>query len=264
MIAGAVALAVLGLLTESAAALSNGPSRSYFPVGAALLGWLAGVALGRAAGGRQEPRGTTDRDDACGETGAVAALAGTYACAALSKLSHVGLSWADDETLRGVILSHHIVGDTSLFGMWEQAVVTHGSVAEALAVATLVIQGGAFLMLLGPRLRLLWAALLVAFHTNVEILAHIGYMESRALLILFAVPWPAVARRAARAFGKKRERPAVDDDVAASADAKALRRGTLVALGIVAVLVGLAIPLRGYTSLHHHHDRPSPHGQHAE
>jgi hypothetical protein len=194
---GALALAVLSLLTESYAALSRGPDRSYFGVGAAVLGWLCGLAFARAARGPLKP--PTDRaegDEFFAEIGALAAICATYANASISKLTKVGPGWADDLTLRGVVLSQHPVGDASWSGAFARLVIEHPAFSQALSIATLVVQGGALLMLFNPSLRVAWGALLLAFHLNVQLLTGIGYIQSCALLVLFAPPWPAIMRRA--------------------------------------------------------------------
>jgi hypothetical protein len=45
--------------------------------------------------------------------------------------------------------------------------------------------------LLGPRLRLLWTALICGLHLTITLLCTMPYLEPCALLVLLAVPWPA-------------------------------------------------------------------------
>jgi hypothetical protein len=195
LVPGLLALGVLGALTSGVGALAHGPRRNYFSLGAAFLGWLLGLAYARAL----RPRATTrESDEAIAETGAVAALAATYVNAATSKLLHAGLGWADTTSLRGMVLSHHPVGDTTIFGWYTRLVVEHPSLSRTWMVAALALQATAFLYVLGPRLRMVWGIGLLAFHTNVSFLAKIGYVEARLLLLLFSFPWPRIAQRLLR------------------------------------------------------------------
>lgn len=241
--AGVVALVAIGLLVETISAISRGPKREFFSLGAALFGWLAGLAYARAL---RPEAARSDDDEALAEAGAVAAFAATYVNAAMSKLLASGLAWSDSVTLRGIILSHHRIGDASLAGMYAQLVTTHPGVSQALSLATLVIELGAFVYLLGPRARLAWGLLLLGFHVNVGLLAGIGYLEARMLLVLFSVPWPRLLRR-------PRSQPVVLDD-----GVEPLRHIEVALWSATALLLLVACiwasPIRSYTSKHHHHD----------
>jgi hypothetical protein len=235
--AGSVALACLAYLSESHAALVGGPARSFYASGAALLGWLAGAAGARSLGweGRLANR--------LGEACAAAALAATYVAATLGKLLESGPAWADPQRLRGIVLAQHGVGGSSLLDAWARLVIESPTAGQALALATLVVQGGAFLYLAGPRLRLLWGSLLLAFHASVFLLTGIPYVEAAALLTLFTFPW-------ARLAASRVDEPPPPESPHAAA---VLRRAAL----IVAIVVGLSwvAPIRTYTTRHHQRDR---------
>jgi hypothetical protein len=245
---GLVALVALAILSEAIAALSRGPRREYFSLGAAFAGWLGGLAYARIL----DDDGV-DRDEQLAEAGCVAGLAGTYVNAAISKLAANGLDWADMITLRAVVVTHHRVDDTSIFGAYARLVAEHPSASQVLLAFTLIVQGGAFLWLLSPALRAIWGTLLFGFHMNVLFLAHIGYPEARMLVLLLSFPWPRIVRRARALFGKA---PAAAPAPGTALWHRQTRWATAVAVSFVALLLVLVwvLPVRPYTLLHGKHD----------
>jgi hypothetical protein len=245
--AGLLALALLAVLSESHAALVGGPARSFYVVGAVTLGWVFGLgyARGVSAGGLHHPVASEER---LAEIGALGAFAATYVGAAASKLIIGGADWADANHLRAIVASQHPVGDSSLLGLYADTVVNHGALSEAFGFATLVIQLGAFMLLVSPTTRKVWTVAILAFHLNVLLLVHIIYAESVVIALLFGFPWPAiVARLRGRALQPSPERPF------APASRRAARVTFAVALSGLCILgtVG-ALPLvRAYTAEHH-------------
>jgi hypothetical protein len=156
--------------------------RHPFAVGVALLGWLCGLLY---AGNAAVPAA-----EELAEAGAVAALSATYVCAGLSKLIKGHFMWAESATLRAMLVAHRPVDGTSLFDAYAQKVIESPQLAEALAWATLVVQLGAPLLLLGRRWRMLWGTLLLGFHLHVAMLTGIHYSGAIYLLILLSYPWP--------------------------------------------------------------------------
>ncbi len=233
--AGGLALLVLTLLVETHAALVHGPSRPYFFCGALLLAWLGGVGFARALR-RPDP-------ERFAEAAAIGTLAAIYVSAGLSKLLHSGLSWADQRTLRAIVLAHHRISDASLAGAYARCIASRPWLAQAMATLTLVVQLGAVLYLVGPRLRALWGALLLGFHVHVTIFTGIGYLEAKLLVALFSYPWPAWL---ARLRGRPRE---PEDDPHIDRAGRALGLAALL-LALIAALAWLS-PIRGYTDLHH-------------
>jgi hypothetical protein len=189
---GLVALAALALVEHTQSALSSGHERTFFVGGAALAGWLMGLAFAA-----QIPAATAGAwDAALAEAGAVAGIAAPYVEAGLSKLTTSGLFWADATVLRSAILSTHPVDDSSPLALYARVVVDNGGVARALSVATLVIQLGAVAYVVGPRLRMVWGALLLSFHVNVALLSQsIFYVQSCVLLMAFSFPWGRILRK---------------------------------------------------------------------
>jgi hypothetical protein len=174
LLSGALALTLMSVLAQLHAMQSGGPMRHEFAVGVALFGWLCGLALGK--------------DDALPEIGAAAALMATYVDAALSKLLHG--NWAESATLRAMLVAHRRVDDVSLLGSYARFVVEHAPAAELLSWATLIVQLGAAIYLVGPRARMLWGTLLLVFHLHVALLTGIYYWDAMYLLVAWSYPWP--------------------------------------------------------------------------
>jgi hypothetical protein len=237
---GALALLVLTTLNETHAALIHGPSRPYFFSGALLLAWLAGTAFSRVAHRDAPP--SLARDERHAEAAALGVLAAINTTAGLSKLHHSGVGWADQQTLRAIVLSHHRVDDTSYAASSAQFIAARPLLTQTLATLTLVVQLGAPLMLLGPRLRALWGLLLLGFHVQITLLTGIGYLQAKLLVPLFTLPWPALLARL------RHDSPPIDPPLKAPP-----RRVVVLAALTLAALTALAAlsPLRRYTDLHH-------------
>ncbi|MFO0548832.1 MAG: hypothetical protein U0271_10615 [Polyangiaceae bacterium] len=240
--AGVGALVLLAALAEAQAALLDGPMRVFFTSGAVLLGWLLGTAIaGRA------PVAERDR---FAEAGAVGALAATYANAATSKLLASGISWADANTLRAIVLTQRGLGEGSPLSFYARAVVEHPNLAYTLAAATLIIQATALFYPWTPLTRAVWGTLLIGFHLNVWALTPIVFPQAMALLALFSYPWPRLVARLRVAS----ERAPIDDaDVGDARRRLAIAGAVWFALAAAAVL----LPIRRYTQLHHHRTPPS-------
>lgn len=240
--AGGLALAVLALLSESLAAVAHGPSRPYFFVGAMLLGWLLGTAVARAA--HRPGLAGLAAEQRLAEAGAIAALAAIYSAAGLSKLLHSGVSWADERTLRAIVLTHHRISDDSPAAAYAHFVAARPRLGQAMAIATLVVQLGAPLYLVGPRLRALWGALILGFHLHITVLTGIGYAQAKLLTLLFSFPWPQLL---ARLRGRPTPTPTPTPDPPRAA--RAMLVTTLLVLA--AALLAWASPITRYTALHH-------------
>lgn len=199
--AGLWALGWAALLSEWQTQIFGSPSRNAFFPGAALLGWVLGqlwamTVLERTGDGDDSPddaRSARDRElrERLGEAGALGCIAAAYVGSCSSKLLAAGASWADAAQIRALILWQEPLADWSWLLAWRTAILEDPSLARTAAIATLVIEGGALLLLLGPRLRLLWTALLCGLHLAIILLCTMPYLEPCALLVLLAVPWPA-------------------------------------------------------------------------
>jgi hypothetical protein len=117
---------------------------------------------------------------------------GTYAVAGWAKLRNGGLGWVGGDVLR-----HHIAHDalrkTLIGGSHSSlgaALLDHAWVFGPMAVASLAVELGAPLALLGRRLRALWAVAAWVFHAGVLALMGIGFsypLSGVAFASLFAV-----------------------------------------------------------------------------
>jgi hypothetical protein len=196
---GAVALAIMTILSESHTALTGSTSHFQFAPAATLLGWLCGLVYAWCLERRRASAAEAPRVDgeALAEAGAVAVLAATYVNAGASKLLQSGVAWADGATLDAAILSLHRVDDGSALGAYARWLVEHPGASRAFGAASLIIEAGAFLYVARPWLRMLWGALILSFHVNVALLLGIPYVLSWATVLLFSFPWPRIARRRA-------------------------------------------------------------------
>jgi hypothetical protein len=179
---GLAALACLSALVQLHVQAMGGPMRHEYAVGVALLGWLCGLLYARDAG--------VHAAEELAETGAVAALSATYVAAGISKLVKGHLVWAESATLRAMLAAHRPIDDASLFGAYAQKIIADGALAEALAWATLAVQLGAWMLLVGRRSRIVWGTLLLIFHLHVAYLTGIYYWGAIWLLFVYSYPWP--------------------------------------------------------------------------
>jgi hypothetical protein len=109
----------------------------------------------------------------------------TYMTAGVAKLRYSGLSWADGTALRHLVaydnLRKQLLGDRySPVGTW---LVTHGWTFRPLALATLAVELGAGVALLGRWWRTGWVVAAWLFHVGVLVL----------MAIVFAYPLTGVA-----------------------------------------------------------------------
>ncbi|HEY8379797.1 MAG TPA: hypothetical protein VIK91_25075, partial [Nannocystis sp.] len=186
ILGGALALVALGLLSHAHAALNGAPWRHLYYSGIGLLGWLVGLGFARARGLPDEQRHAF--------VVTVALLGAAYFNAGLSKLLLSGLEWLAGDTLR-----HTVVAQDGLLGAGRLhdlrlALVDTPALAAALATATVALELGGLLFLVGPRARALVAAGLVLMHLSIFVLTGIAYVESIAVLIIFAWPHPELMR----------------------------------------------------------------------
>lgn len=171
---GAVAMAALIYLTESQAALTGSYERDLFVCGALFAGWLFGVGFARGLDRQFARPNEPDCQDELGEAGARGAFVAIYVGACTSKLLEGGTRWADGRNLLSHVLSQHTFTGGALDG-YLAFVLRHAWLASVFAVATLLIQAGMVLTLVGPRLQMLWAALILGFHLNAFLLMGVKY-----------------------------------------------------------------------------------------
>ena len=205
--AGIWALCWMSVLSYWKRELAGTPSRNSFFPGVMLLGWVLGLAWARAVAGAEadKPEGRAFRERLA-EAGAMACIAAGYTSSALSKLLASGFDWINPHQVRWLILSQEPLGHWSWLTSYRNLVLENPSVAWFSAFMTIVIEGGGFFLLFGPRLRLLWTGMIWALHLNIIFLCVMPYVEPMSLLLLFSVPWPRIFKR-----------PRVEDPLAARA-----------------------------------------------
>jgi hypothetical protein len=194
--AGAWTLGWMCVMSQWQAALFGSPSRNSFFPGAMLFGWVVGLLWARLAAGpdASRPEGRAYREELA-EAGAMACIAAGYTGSALSKLFAAGLDWVNHAQIRWLILSQEPLAPWPWLLSYRQAILDSPGLARLFAAATLVVEGGGVLLLLGPRLRLGWTALIWGLHVNIILICLMPYLEPMALLLVFALPWPRIFRR---------------------------------------------------------------------
>lgn len=188
--AGLIALAGMKVVGETFARIFSVHHQDFYQGGA----MLAGVVVGEAYALWEGVRPDRSRADALearrfGMTGALGMLAGSYMAAGTSKVLVGGLGWATSSAVRLMLLSHAEVDGAA----WSLAISRWTAdspyLCMALEVATLIIQLGAFMLVIGPRARRLWALLIVAFHAGIYLTSHIFFLSPMMFAVVVAVPW---------------------------------------------------------------------------
>ena len=190
--AGLWAIAWAALQSEWQTQIFGSPSRNAFFPGAVLLGWVLGQAWARLVAHESGTSTSRAFRERLAEAGALACIAAAYVGSCLSKLLAAGLAWADGTSVRALVLWQQPLADWAWLAAYRQTILDVPALASVASIVTLAIEGGAFLLLFGPRLRMLWAALIVGLHLNITLLCTMPYLEPMALLALFVVPWPGL------------------------------------------------------------------------
>ena len=195
-IAGTWTLAWMSVLSFWQRELFGTPSRNSFFPGVMLLGWVLGLVWARIVAGKEadQPKGRVFRERLA-EAGAMACIAAGYTSSTLSKLFAAGFDWINPHQVRWLVLAQEPLGQWSWLVAYRNLVLDNPSVAWFSAFMTIVVEGGGFFLVLGPRFRLLWTAMIWALHINIILLCVMPYLEPMALLLVFAVPWPRIFRR---------------------------------------------------------------------
>ncbi|MFO0627597.1 MAG: hypothetical protein U0325_18460 [Polyangiales bacterium] len=190
--AGGVAVACTALVAQWGTELFGSPSRNLYIPSATFFGWLCGVAYLRDLASRSGAAAATLRqEEVFGEAGALGVFAALYVSSASSKLLAAGGAWVHPDTLRFLILSQKGLFQGGWIDAYRGVIIEHPAAATALSALTLLIEGGAFLLLAGPRWRRLWCGLIFLLHLNIIVLCTMPYLESMALAVVFGVAWRA-------------------------------------------------------------------------
>lgn len=194
--AGGLAVACTALVAQWGTELFGSPSRNLYIPSATFFGWLCGVAYRRDLASRSgaDPA-ARDHEEVYGEAGALGVFAALYVGSATSKLLAAGGAWVHPDTLRFLILSQKGLVQGGVVEAYRAAIIEHPQVAQALSALTLLIEGGAFMLLAGRRWRTFWCALIFLMHLNIIVLCTMPYVESMGLAVVFGVSWRARAAR---------------------------------------------------------------------
>lgn len=170
--------------------------QDFYQGGALLVGAVIGETYARFVGVRPEGSyGEELEARRFGMTGALGMFAGSYMAAGASKVLGGGLSWATSSAVRLMILSHAEVDGPTWLAAIPHWTASNPYVCMALEVGTLVIQLGAFMLVLGPLARRVWAFCIVAFHTGIFLTSSILFVSPMLFAAVVAVPWRRVFRR---------------------------------------------------------------------
>lgn len=194
--AGFVAILGMKLSAESFATVFSVHNMDFYQGGAMLLGVVIGESYARLRGidpGRSRAEWWEARR--FGMTGALGMLAGSYMAAGSSKLFGGGIAWATSSALRLMLISHTEVDGPAWAVTIPRWTADSPLLCMGLEAGTLIIQLGTFSLLLGPRIRQLWAALIVAFHTGIWLTSHILFVSPLVFSAAVAFPWGFFRRR---------------------------------------------------------------------
>ncbi len=190
--AGGLAVACTALVAQWGTELFGSPSRNLYIPSAVFFGWLCGVAYQRDVASRAGVTSTTlAAQEVYGEAGAMGVFAALYVGSAVSKLLAAGSAWVQPDILRFLILSQTGIVHGGWVAAYRDAIIEHPQAATFLSAVTLLIEGGAFMLLVGRRWRMAWCALIFLLHLNIIVLCTMPYLEPMGLAVVFGVPWRA-------------------------------------------------------------------------
>lgn len=197
MMWGVVALAGMKILFEVFATIYSAHHQDFFQTGAVLMGLLLGEAYAYCIGVRERrSQGEWLTAKGFGVTAGLAVFAASYVCAGTGKVLYGGgLNWIESATIRLMVLSHTEVGTHALKDAIGHFVGGSALVGALLQIGTVVIQVGAFMLMGSPRMRTLWAVLIVLFHIGIYVTSNILFLQPLVFAAIIAVPWSWMAVR---------------------------------------------------------------------
>ncbi len=184
------ALLANGTVYTAASRLSDSPPEwTLFGVVAA-FGWVCGLLAARALGYRAAdgPAAARAAERLAGAA-ACATLAAAYVKSGLYKVDFSGLGWVDGTTLRAAIAMHIDADPSSLRFAIADFFLHQPTLTRLMSGLGLVAELGAFLFLIGPRLRAVWGTLIIGFHLSVFVAAPILFPGPIVLFAFISYPW---------------------------------------------------------------------------
>ena len=171
-------------LNEIHEAMFGSPMRGMYIQGAVLFGMLLARGAYRFSMGGDAQEGK--QAQLCQWAG-LAMLAGYYCSGGLSKILASGLEWMGPETLRSIVVVHSAGGADPALAGWA---IDNPWVCQSMAIGTVVLETGAFLMLFGDGLRRWWAFGLLAMHISIGLVTGtIWYISPMVLLLGALLPF---------------------------------------------------------------------------
>ncbi|MCB9727260.1 MAG: hypothetical protein H6744_00435 [Deltaproteobacteria bacterium] len=189
LLGGIIYLVAMAVLDRGFAAAHGTFGLRFYFSGLLLLGWIVGRIAARVLGldPRRSPAERLEVERFAA-TAALALFTTAYVNACASKLLAPDLTWHDADHLRLVILSR-MMPEGTLSHALQAFLVSHPNAVRFLNVYTLIIEGGAPLLLLGPRIRMVWGTLLLSFHLGVYLSLQIFWGSAIYLVTLLGFPW---------------------------------------------------------------------------
>lgn len=235
---GLVALVATGAGYQTVAHLSDSPPEWQLFGGIAMTGWLFGLGAARLFGYRTD--GAPDLARAAERlAGAamIAMLAAGYVKSGTMKLYFSGFEWVDQTTVRTAIAMHHLPDPEQTRHAIVEFFLHSPWLSGLMSVAALVMQAGAFLYLIGPRMRAVWGTLFIGFHTSVFAATAILFLTPLVLFATFSYPWH---RLRAHRLETEDEDPAWRRPVVARWRVATLAGAVVCVVGVTAALPGSA------------------------
>jgi hypothetical protein len=183
-----IGLATLAILGTVHGRLYGSPWRHLFFSGVGLTGWILGLAASRRRGASE--------DESYAAVGTLALLGAAYFNSAISKFVYGGPGWMTGHPIQVIVVGQDGLVSDGLLSGYRTWVASTPAVAAAFSLATLLFEGAGPLMLIGPKLRRLIAAGLIAMHANIYLVTDIVYWESVVLLAAFGLFGAAPGARA--------------------------------------------------------------------
>jgi hypothetical protein len=121
-------------------------------------------------------------------------LAGAYFYTGLGKVLTGGLSWATSDNVRWSLAAGARSAKPPTHAI-AQFVADHGVLAHGLAFATLVFELGFVLILFVPRLRAVFAAVIISFHVGIYLTLGLDYWSWVVTVVVVLLPWEQLVPR---------------------------------------------------------------------
>jgi hypothetical protein len=193
--ASLTALLSMALVARIGAEVFGAVSHNFFFPGALLFGWFLGLVIAWRKRQQGDPEAQQPTyAESVAESCAVGVLAALYTGSALTKVMDSGFQWVNANGLRAILLAQKGLLHVEWIDAYRASIINHPWFAFVLTFGALLIEAGAFLLLVGRRLRFVWGLLILGMHVNIMFLAGILYIEPMFLVPLFTIPWPALRR----------------------------------------------------------------------